>query len=392
MPKAPDFEYKKTPKGWLVNVPASVSDTGRKRRRYFKTRDDAKEECKRLRASYEGRRDKAADIRPAMAEDAVTASEILAKFDVSLTQAAKFYELHHDARAKAPVLSDAWKGAIDRRPNHRESTLADYRRWQKALPDWFMSMNAHDVEAKHIEKALSETTKGKTRWKSGLRYIGAVFSDCVKRGELAENPAKRVHVERARDDIGEVSIYTPNELKRLFKACKSYDDGLDRECSPCAVPFAFMAFAGIRPDEVTKLRWEDVSTELANIRIGPTIAKKARRRNVRIHPTLAAWIETVPKSKRKGKIVPARWRYKAGRVRKEAAIDGNEKQDALRHSFGSYLLAIENDLDALKSDMGHEHIRVYFEHYHKACTKKEALPYWAVLPKGARKPETIKVA
>jgi integrase len=381
MPKSPTFSYRKTSKGWLVNVPASVSDTGSKRRRYFKTRDEAKEACQRLRDAFHARREKSQDIRPFLAQDAIVAAEILGRFGVTLTQSAKFYEKHHDVRAKAPVLNVAWERAIERRSNHRARTLADFRSWKKALPDWFMSMNVHDITASAIKQALDETTKGQTRWKVGLRYLRTVMNDCVKSEEIGANPTKTIHIERSKDDAGEVSIYSPQELKELFAACKTYPEGsADRLCAPCAVPFAFMAFAGIRPDEVTKLRWDDVSVELENIRIGPTIAKKARRRNVRIQKTLAEWIATVPTEKREGKIVPPRWRYKAARVRKEAGIDGHEKQDALRHSFGTYLLAVENNLDALKADMGHEHVRVFFDHYHKAITKREALPYWEVLP------------
>lgn len=375
-----------------MNVPASLSDTGRRRRRYFPTRDKAKAECQRLRELWQGREKSVVDIRHSLAEDAETASAILDRFGVTLTQAAKFYEEHHDTRAKAPTLAEAWERAIDRRPNHRARTLADYRAWKKALPDRFMAMNVHDITAKDIEKALDQTTKGKTRWRTGLRYISAVMGDCIKSGELTENPTKAVHVVRQRDDHAEVSIYSPQELKALFAACKLYPKGsIDRRCAECAVPFAFMAFAGVRPDEVTKLRWEDVSTELENIRIGPTVAKKARRRNVRITPSLAAWIDTIPEDQRHGKIIPPRWRYKSARVRREAGIDGHEKQDALRHSFGTYMLATENDLDALKADMGHEHVRVFFDHYHKAVTKKEALAYWKVLPKGGEV-ETIKAA
>ncbi len=74
-----------------------------------------------------------------------------------------------------------------------------------------------------------------------------------------------------------------------------------------------------------------------------------------------------------------------------AGIDGHDKQDALRHSFGTYMLAKANDLDALKSDMEHGHIAVFFNHYHKAVTKADALPYWQVLPKGA-KVAHIKIA
>ncbi len=40
--------------------------------------------------------------------------------------------------------------------------------------------------------------------------------------------------------------------------------------------------------------------------------------------------------------------------------------------------------------MGHAHMAVFFEHYHKAMTKREALPYWQVLPPGVDSIETIQ--
>ncbi len=134
-----------------------------------------------------------------------------------------------------------------------------------------------------------------------------------------------------------------------------------------------------------------IDLELGVIRLGSSATKRARRRNVRIQPTLRAWLDTVPLEKRKGKVVPPRWTYRAARVRREAGIDGLEMADALRHSFGTYLLATENDIEALRSDMGHEHVRVFFNHHHKAMTKKEALPYWQVLPAGV-KLATIQLA
>jgi integrase len=395
MPREASFDYRKTPKGWLVNIPGSVSDTGRFRRRYFTTRDEAKAECVRLREISKGTRALASDIPADLAADAIRARELLDGYGINLAQAAAFYASHHDKRAKAPILADAWDTALKHRENHRPRTLADIRAWKKALPEWFMAMNCYDITGAKISKALDETTKGATRWKSGMRVISSVLGDVVKSGAIAENPVKGIQVKRNPEKANdEVVIYSPAELTALFGACIDYpmkdDKGEiepDRLCAGCAVPFAFMAFAGIRPDEITKLRWEDVSLELHNIRIGSSVAKKLYRRNVRINPTLAAWISTVSEERRTGKLVPARWTYKAAKVRTKAGIDGREKQDALRHSYASYMLATEGDLDALKQDMGHGHMAVFFNHYHKALTKAEALPYWQVLPPGAELPK-----
>lgn len=396
MPRPPSLKYRQTPDGsWLVNVPGSLSDTGRFRRRYFRTRDEAKAECQRLREVLEGRREKATDIRPALAEDATAAAEILERFGVTLKQAAAFYADHHDTRARLPKLSEAWEAAIERRASKRKDTLRGLKAWKK-LPAWFMAMNVADIEPAHIEKALSECTKGDTHWNGGRACISQVLGDCVRYMGLAENPVARVDKRKSgavNDEQAEdVSVYTADELKKLLAACKDYKDGLDRKCSACRLPFAFMAFAGIRPTEVTKLRWENVSASEGTIHIGKGVAKKSQRRNIRIHPTLQAWIETVPKEQRRGKIVPGRWPYRAARVRREAGIDGHEKQDALRHSFGSYLYAVEKDDSALIADMGQEHFRTFRDFYMKAVHAKDAIAYWGVVPEGAEKPKTIKVA
>lgn len=395
MSRTPAFSYRNTTKGWLVNIPSSLSDTGRFRRRYFSTRDEAKAECKRLRETSLGAREKVIDISANVAHDAITAREKLEGYDITLAQAAAFYVQHHDKRSKAPNLTDAWDTALNHRENHRPRTIADFKAWKKALPAWLMAMNCYDITGAKITKALDETTKGATRWKSGLRVISSVLGDVVKSGAIADNPVKGIQVKRNPEKANdEVVIYSPAELTALFAACIDYpmkntkgEIESDRLCAGCVVPFAFMAFAGIRPDEITKLRWKDVSLELHNIRIGATIAKKLYRRNVRINATLAAWISTIPAEQRVGKIRPARWSYKAAKVRTKAAIDGREKQDALRHSYASYMLATEGDLDALKQDMGHGHMAVFFNHYHKALTKAEALPYWQVLPLGTKLPK-----
>ena len=239
---------------------------------------------------------------------------------------------------------------------------------------------------------MVKSDRSATAWKNGRAYISSVMGDLVKLELIPENPTKKMMVARAEETDDEVVIYTPDELKSLFAACIDYPTmgEADRLCSECTAPFAFMAFAGIRPVEITKLKWENVSLELRNIRIGSTIAKKMYRRNVRINDTLAAWISSIPEDKRKGEIIPSRWRYKAAKVRITAGIDGREKQDALRHSFGTYTLAVENDLDALKADMGHGTTAVFFDHYHKAVTKADALPYWQVLPAGTEAIKTIQ--
>jgi integrase len=273
--------------------------------------------------------------------------------------------------------------ALDRGIKLRKNLSSRYRQalknLKKRLPEEFAAKNVVDLTPSDISDALTQMTNGTTAWKNALRMFSAILGDLVNEGSLHENPCARVTMPKIKSN-DEVRIYTVKELKSLFAACKNYDEGDDPKCGDCAVPFAFLAFAGIRPTEVTRLGWDDVNLELGNIRLSGAVTKTGKTRNVRINPTLRAWIETIPENQRTGRIIPGRWTQKATRVRKEAGLDGRKLQDALRHTYGSYMLATENDLNALKSDMGHQHCDVFFNHYHNALTQEEAAPYWKIVP------------
>lgn len=379
MARRAKFGVTKTDRGWLVNVPASLSDTGKRSQRFFSTRENATAFAKGLRGNTKEFGEQARTLSPGIAEDAVTAVALLKDFGVSLTEVARFYVEHHDLRSKAPTLGEAWEKGITLRKNLSSRYAANLKSWERRLPKNFSETNIVDLTPSSISDALATMTNGASAWKSGLRVISAILGDQVKEGTLKENPCTRVVTPKVKND-DEVTIYTVDQLKSLFSACKNYEEGKDRKCSDCAVPFAFLAFAGIRPTELTRLHWDQVNLELSSIRLGGSVTKTGKTRNVRINPTLKAWIESVPKNKRNGLVIPGRWRFKATRVRREAGLDGRELQDALRHSYGSYMLATENDLDALKADMGHQHLEVFFSHYHNSMTKKEAAPYWKILP------------
>jgi integrase len=376
MARTPSFKVKNTSDGWRVNVPATLSETGKRSQRFFSTRDKASDFAKDLRDSYKTNGSQIQILSAGATEDAAMALEILKNFEVNLTTCARFYVQTHEARAKAPILSEAWEQAIALRKKLSTRHLGALKNWKRRFVA-LGNTNIVDLNAAAIEEVLSEVTDGTTAWKNGLRYLSVILSDQVKKGTLKENPCKRVSPIKTKR-IDEVVIYEIDQLKSLFKACKDYSDGKDRKCSECAVPFAFLAFAGIRPEELPKLVWSNVAN--GYIRISGNVAKKDRIRNVRINKTLESWIALVPEGDRSGRIVPGRWTQRATRVKREAGLDGRHLQDALRHSFASYSFPLETNLNDLMSDMGHLDWKVYYDHYHNAKTKEEAAVYWHVTP------------
>jgi len=90
MARKPKFEARKTPHGWQVNVPAGVSSTGKRERCYFESRDKARDFATKLREAVAEHGSQSGTIRPALAEEAVKAQEVLKPWGKSLLEAAHF--------------------------------------------------------------------------------------------------------------------------------------------------------------------------------------------------------------------------------------------------------------------------------------------------------------
>ncbi len=311
--------------------------------------------------------------------DALKAVELLEQFEgITLTEAVKFYIKHHDEAAKCPTVAKAFTESIERRGKMSAAYLRDMRSLEKRLPESFMGMNIYEVSGKDITAALDHATGGVTMWRNAYRTIRAIFGDQVKSGTIKTNPCANVHQPKTRND-DEVIIFTPEQCRAIFDACKVYQDGISRDCRDCVAAFAILIFAGIRPAELTRLTWDNVNLQTGFIRLSGAVTKTGRTRNAHISETLRAWLETVPADKREGKIIPNDWRRKSARVRKSAGIDGHEYQDAARHTFGSFTVTLEG-IEYVRSVMGHGFTATFERHYHNAVTIQQAKAYTDVLP------------
>jgi integrase len=384
MPRTPALKPRLTEKGWELTVPATQSETGKRQRLYFQSEKAAKIEAAKRKRLMKQHGAKALHIPADIAAQALKASAILEDYEVTLVEVAHDWVARKEQQNASITLSEAWLKGEEYRSARRPTTIADYKRIGRKLPPWLMKKLVCEITREDCENALAEVTKGASTYNRYLRNLRATFSDAIRDGHTDVNPASKV---RKREQAErEVAIVTVDQLKAIFSSCVDYrregvydrTEGLD--CRPCIVPFAILAFAGLRPQELVRLTWEDVSLELSNIRLRSAKTKTRTLRNVFIEENLRAWLETVPEPLRTGKIIPGDWQRRRALVLKNAGLAG--AQDILRHSYGSYYLAAFDNLDALKANMGHTHMRTFFDHYHNALTKREALPYWSVGPAG----------
>ena len=86
MARTPKFGFTKTPRGWLVNVTATHSQSGRREQRYFPTREKASNFASKLREKAIKHGENAGIIPPILAEQATAAAELLKPYDVTLLE------------------------------------------------------------------------------------------------------------------------------------------------------------------------------------------------------------------------------------------------------------------------------------------------------------------
>ena len=121
---------------------------------------------------------------------------------------------------------------------------------------------------------------------SFLRVLSALFSWSaeVPRQWMKENPAQNV----PKESVGgaEVKTFSPDETARILDACIRTDEGL--------LPYHVLGFfAGIRPEELERTRWEFINFDESAIVCPPQATKTGKRRVIELNDTLAAWLRWI---------------------------------------------------------------------------------------------------
>ena len=136
-----------------------------------------------------------------------------------------------------------------------------------------------------------------------------------------------------------------------------------------------------------RLLWSDIDLKENHIEIRAEVSKNSRRRIIDIDANLKSWLRRFIRlgGSIKGDVVPKKnLRNRLRKIRKAASLD-TWHQDVMRHSYASYWLAKNTDINKLTLYMGHETTAMLWKHYHKATTKKDADQYWRIKPAPLRR-------
>ena len=239
-------------------------------------------------------------------------------------------------------------------------------------------MNIGGVSGTMIQAWLDAMKRSGRTKINYLRVIASLFRFAIRRKYLPKDAYEEVEsVQQAKEDSGEIEIFTPEEMLEILTAARSE-----------IVPWlAIAAFSGLRTAEIYRLDWSEVNMAQRHIEIIASKAKTATRRLAPLTDNLAAWL--TPYAQHSGQLTDySSWWNQfiklAREVNRLPEERGNSrkfawKHNALRHSFISYRVAATQNVAQVALEAGNSP-QMVFRNYRQLVTPAEAEKWFAIVP------------
>ena len=243
-----------------------------------------------------------------------------------------------------------------------------------------VSGNIADVTVADINRFLDGLKKLGPVSKNGIRRnIVTMFGFAKKQGYL--HPDRKTAAEQTdsfKETEKEIAIFTPEEMERLLLTAHA-------RILPLV---AIGGFAGIRSAEVARLEWKDIKWDRGHIELAGSKAKTAARRLVPLSDNLKAWL--APWRDQTGPILTITDASGAlGDTAVKAHIPGGWRQNALRHSFISYRVALTGDVARTSLEAGNSP-KMIFRHYREIVDEEATKAWWSIHPPEDWQPPGLK--
>lgn len=213
------------------------------------------------------------------------------------------------------------------------------------------------------------------------QLINTLFRFAVKRGYLPKDHDEMDAVELADNESGEIEVFNPVELRKLFNACLTpvQERGKWRDREAMIPYLAIAAFCGLRAAEIARLDWSEVHLTGAEhfIEVKASKAKTASRRTVPIPDCCAEWL--APFVKESGSVCPFERPDKQCFQYLGPAAEIEWKHNGLRHSFISYRLAQIKNVHQVSLEAGNSP-QMVFKHYRQLVSETQATEWFGIVP------------
>jgi integrase len=194
-----------------------------------------------------------------------------------------------------------------------------------------------------------------------------LFRFARKQGYLARGtPTEADEVSRAKEIGGKIGVLTPAALETVLSKAPDH----------VRLFVLFGAFTGMRSSEILRLDWADVNMQRRFITVAPQKAKTATRRLVPIFPNLFSWLHRYANAT--GTLFGSR-RDAANAIAFAKSCGVEWPNNALRHSYATYRLAITADAPRVALEMGNSPQKL-ITNYRELAGVEEAEGWFNISP------------
>lgn len=250
------------------------------------------------------------------------------------------------------------KRAANLRPYYVKELNRVLRKFSSATGKAISELTVQDVEA---WLGTFKTPGGRN---TAISRLCALFTFAFRRGYIEINPMHRI--DRARRDLPVPRILTPDEALGLMAATQA-------RCPEMLGYVSLGLYAGIRPNELTRLDWSSVDVARGLVRIDAAASKVRRRRFVHLEPLALHWVKQCA---RLGPVAPKQIQRRRKRLCRKIGWPA-WPHDILRHTAASYLLALHRDAGKVALMLGNSP-GILLTHYHELVSPEDCARFWQI--------------
>jgi hypothetical protein len=305
-----------------------------------------------------------------------------------LLVACQHWKVNGPTKALTPKLVGEAVDDFLKRQKVRERRLRVLKTYLLRFVQKFKGQMIHEIEAAAITDFVdAQRWAPKTR-NEALSTFGLLFKEGQLRNWVSKdfNPAKSVRREKV--IAGAIEVFEPSEAKQMLSR-------VDKDL----IPFlALWCFAGIRKQEISRMNWQQVNRGLETgwIVLEAKQTKTGQTRSIPIADNLKVWLGF--HSKLSGDVLPKRWQSMTQLDDLTKYISRKTgivwKDNAPRHSFGTYHFKLHKDAGATVAAMGNS-LSKFQKHYwnrSNSITENVARDWFSIVPEQAGKIVPLAVA
>jgi hypothetical protein len=335
----------------------------------------------------EAAQDMVKEVCSPAAYEQTSAEALLAPYGVSLLEAARFYVTNHGGTVKQISIEEIVEQALARAKQKTGSKNQGYlkNQWRAFQTKFGAKTSISRVTAPEITnwiEAMQDVSE-RTR-RNYVTALVTLFRYAQSKGYFPlerRTPAELVEKPKAEKPGKE--IYRPADLKKMLETA---DDE--------TLPFiALTGLGGVRAEEIVPedpeepaLTWTDLHWDEENaskpkkwnplIYVSLEVAKTGEGRYIPIGRRLAKLFK--PWRKAEGRIVVnprLRTYHLSKRIAEASGVPW--KKNALRHSYGTYRVAVTNDMPKVALEMGNS-VAIVKKHYRKPAKEETAKEWFGI--------------